>query len=92
MQDFSSRIDQIERKIKLLVKKIELLKKENMELVEENIRLKEKSDKESEDLDIAFEQVPININGEEGGTQKINEEIDRYVEQIDECLTIIKTL
>ncbi|MCB9321843.1 MAG: hypothetical protein H6570_21360 [Lewinellaceae bacterium] len=93
MSDIVNHIETIEFKIKQLARKIELIKEENANLVKENIGLRELLvEKETKNQAIQ----PLTFEGanalDEEAKGKVREEIDRYIQEIDECIKLMNNL
>ncbi|MCB0659092.1 MAG: hypothetical protein KDC57_23275 [Saprospiraceae bacterium] len=93
MSNIVNQIENIEFKIKQLARKIELIKEENANLVKENIGLREllveKEQKTQAIQALTFEGANA-LDEEAKG--KVREEIDRYIQEIDECIKLMNNL
>ncbi len=93
--NLSERIDSIELKIRELAFKLERLKKENAVLREENQELKAEAERLREQSAEAFND---NLNqksrpepeaqplAEPEQSEKLREQIDQYIQEIDKCI------
>ncbi len=91
--NLSEQIDSIEIKIRQLVLKMERIQKENAELQEENQLLKTELDRQKgavhalkDKLEKTQRVVDSQRNGKTEQSEKLREQLDQYIHEIDKCI------
>jgi len=97
MKSLSSRIESLDTKFRQVLQKMELIKKENKSLLEENITLKKEKDKylsagvnltpQSEVMQSSENVFDLQENE---NLSRVRDELDQYVSEIDECISLLK--
>ena len=91
MQTLSTRLDDLEQKVRILLRKLDSLSSENRELKEENNQLKKELQEVSINNSTEDSKAEVSEIMSKTELNRIKKELDSYIEEVGQCISILES-
>ena len=91
MQALSTRLDDLEQKLRLLLGKLEGLSDENRVLKEENNHLKKELQEVSIKISTEDSSEALNNTVSDNELNRIKKELGNYIEEVEQCIGMLES-